>query len=59
MTNSQFNQAEVKWANGILAAPTYVMPNGKNSHDVAKDVISKAMNKMLDQNKLNAFGQWR
>ena len=59
MNNSQFNLAEKAWADKILSEPSYVMPNGLKSHDVAKEVLSKTMDRMLDQNRLTADGQWR
>lgn len=59
MNNSQFNLAEKAWAEKILSEPSYAMPNGRKSHDVAKEVLSKTMDRMLDQNRLTADGQWR
>ena len=59
MTNEQFNAAEIKWAHAILAKPAYTMPNGKQSHDVAYTVLSKAIDRFPVQNKVNANGAWR
>lgn len=35
MKRSEFLKETILWANGILSEPNYVMPNSKNSHDVA------------------------
>ena len=35
------------------------MPNGRKSHDIAHEVMSKALDRMLDQNRINAYGQFR
>lgn len=59
MKNSQFNLAEKAWADKILSEPSYIMPNGRKSHDVAKEVLNKAMDRMLYQNRFTADGQWR
>ena len=39
MTQDQFNKAEAQWAHGILAQPAHTMPNGRDSHDVATEVL--------------------
>jgi hypothetical protein len=59
MTPAQFNLAQIKWANALLAQPAYVMPNGRSSHDVAYEVKATALDRMLDENTLTAYGQWR
>jgi hypothetical protein len=59
MTPAQFNLSELEWANALLDKPAYVMPNGRSSHDVASEVKATALDRMLDQNTVNAYGQWR
>jgi len=59
MTKSQFNLIEMDWAKKVISEPTYVMPNGRKSHDVAYEVLNKALDRILDENHLNAHGQWR
>ena len=58
MTNSQFNFAELTWAKKIISEPSYIMPNGRLSHDIAHEVLNKTMDRMLDENHLSAYGQW-
>ena len=58
MTSSEFNKAEIEWANGILSQPEYIMPNGKPSHQVAYEVKAQAVDRMIDTGRINAFGQW-
>ena len=58
MNSNQFNAAEVKWANGILAQPSYVMPNGKPSHQVAHEVLAGVMDRLVERGTVNAYGQW-
>jgi len=58
MTNSEFNLAEMSWAKKIISEPPYVMPNGRLSHDIAYEVLDKALDRMIDENHLNAVGQW-
>lgn len=58
MTKSQFNLATIEWAKSILAQPAYTMPNGKNSHDVAHLELSKVMDRLHFENKVNAYGQF-
>lgn len=58
MTSAEFNRAEIDWANGILAQPAYTMPNGKSSHQVAYEVKAKAIDRMVEAGRINAFGQW-
>lgn len=52
MTNAEFNLARVKWANDILSKPAYIMPNGKNSHDVANDELNAAHDRMILENPM-------
>ena len=59
MTNNQFNLNEMAWAKKLLSEPPYVMQNGRKSHDVAHEVMSKALDRMLDENRINAHGQFR
>ena len=58
MTKSEFNLVEKAWAERLLSQPSFIMPNSRQSHDVAKEVLSKTMDRMLDQNRLDAHGQW-
>jgi len=58
MTNSQFNLIEMQWAQTIISEPPYIMPNGRISHDVAYEVMGKALDRLLDENHLSAHGQW-
>ena len=59
MTKNQFNLNEIAWAKKLLSEPAYIMPNGRKSHDVAHEVMSKALDRMLDHNRINAYGQFR
>ncbi|NBW19469.1 MAG: hypothetical protein EBR82_66990 [Caulobacteraceae bacterium] len=59
MSQNQFNLNEIAWAKKLLSEPVYIMPNGRRSHDVAYEVMSKALDRMLDQNHINAYGQFR
>jgi len=59
MTNKEFSNAEITWAEGILAQPAYTMPNGKNSHAVAYAVLNKALDRLPTTHQVNAYGQWR
>lgn len=42
MKRSEFLKETIVWANGILSEPNYVMPNNKNSHDVALEEKGKS-----------------
>ena len=59
MTKNQFNLNEIAWAKKLLSEPPYIMPNGRRSHDVAYEVMDRALDRMLDQNRVNACGQFR
>lgn len=59
MTNKEFSSAEVAWAKNILAQPAYTMPNGKDSHAVAYEVMSKVLDRLPKTHRVNAYGQWR
>ena len=59
MTNSRFNLTELTWSKKLLSEPSYIMPNGRKSHDVAHEVMNKALDRMLDENRINANGQFR
>lgn len=56
MTNVEFIRAEIGWANGILARPAYVMPNGRDSHDVAQEVKDAALDRAVDFTEYTADG---
>lgn len=59
MRQSEFNLAEMQWADALLAQPAYTMPTGRSSHDVAYEVKAAALDRMIEQNTLTADGQWR
>ena len=59
MTKSQFNLIEMDWAKKVLSEPSYIMQNGRKSHEVAHEVMSKTLDRMLDENRINAYGKWR
>jgi len=59
MTKAEFNLAEKSWAERILSAPVYTMPNGRRSHDVAYEVLNAALDRMIEENSLTAWGSWR
>jgi hypothetical protein len=52
MTKAQFNLKSAEWARGILSEPAYTMPNGKNSHDVARLELNAAMDRMIFENPM-------
>lgn len=58
MTPAQFNLVEIEWADALLAKPPYTMPNGKSSHQVAYEVKSKTLDRMVFENRLTADGRW-
>ena len=39
---------QVEWANNILAAPCVKYPNGRLSHDAAREVLCEAQCALLD-----------
>jgi hypothetical protein len=43
MTKAQFLLATIRWADNILAAPDYTMPNGRSAHDVAREQRASAV----------------
>lgn len=59
MTKQEFNKAEMLWAQSILQQPEYTMPNGKPSHQVAYEVMGEAIDRMVEENLVNAYGQWQ
>ncbi|WP_257820204.1 hypothetical protein [Burkholderia glumae] len=38
---------QAEWADGVLAAPAVVYPNGKNSHEAAGEVLDKAEDELI------------
>jgi len=58
MTTNEFTKAEIEWANGILAQPVYVMPNGKPSHQVAYEVLNQALDRRIETGLISAYGEW-
>lgn len=50
MTKAKFNLSEINWAKKILSQPAYIMPVGKNSHELANDVMARAMDRMVLEN---------
>jgi hypothetical protein len=59
MKNSEFNLAEKTWAEKLLSEPVYTKLNGRQSHDVAYEVLNKVLDRMISDNRLTADGQWR
>lgn len=39
MTTYDFLKGQVSWAEGVLSAPAVTYPNGRNSHEVAGELI--------------------
>lgn len=37
-----------EWAQGVLAAPAVTFPNGRDSHEVAGEVLDKAEDELID-----------
>ena len=58
MTKQEFNKSEIAWAQNVLEQPEYNMYNGKSSHQVAYEVMNRAMDRMVEQNQITAYGQW-
>ena len=58
MTKAEFNLAEKSWAERILSAPVYTMPNGRPSHDVAYEVLNAAIDRMIEENPVTVYGRW-
>lgn len=59
MTTNEFTKAEIEWAQGILAQPSYTMANGKPSHQVAYEVLCKALDRRIETGRVNAYGHWQ
>jgi hypothetical protein len=45
---------QAEWAKGVLSAPAVTYPNGRNSHEVANEVLEKAEDGLLDYWRLTA-----
>lgn len=58
MTTNEFTKAEIEWAHSILARPSYTMPNGKPSHQVAYEVLNRALDHRIETGLISAYGQW-
>jgi hypothetical protein len=56
MTNAQFVLSEITWAKKMLAEPSFQMPNGRQSHVVAQEVLEKALDKAVGFVRVDAFG---
>ena len=50
MTKAEFNIWSVEWAKKILSQPAYIMPVGRDSHELANDVMARAMDRMILEN---------
>jgi hypothetical protein len=48
MTQHEFLKGQVKWAEGILAAPAVTFPNGRNSHEVAREKLADYQDDLSD-----------
>lgn len=59
MTTNEFTRAEIDWANSILAQPVYTMPNGKPSHQVAYEVLNRALDRRIETGLISAHGRWK
>ena len=51
-TETCFARTEIAWADGILSKPEYTMPNGRSSHEVAREVADKAQNRLYDPDNM-------
>lgn len=58
MTNKEFIQTNINWANKLLAQPSYIMPNGKPSHQIAYEVLNESIDQMVEQLSVDAYGRW-
>lgn len=58
MTTNEFTRAEIEWAEGILAQPSYTMANGKTSHQVAHEVLCAALDRRIETGRIDAYGNW-
>lgn len=60
MNTPEFHKANIDWADRILSHSPYIMPNGRNSHDVAREVRAQSIDTLEDlalDGRYNAFGQ--
>ena len=39
---------QAEWARGVLAEPSVIYPNGRNSHVVAGEVLDKAEDELIE-----------
>ncbi|QBQ74382.1 hypothetical protein BcepSauron_002 [Burkholderia phage BcepSauron] len=37
-----------EWADGVLARPAVIYPNGRNSHEVAGEILERAEDTLID-----------
>ena len=58
MKTNEFTNAEIEWAQGILAKPSYTMPNGKPSHQIAYEVLNQALDRRIEIGLISAYGEW-
>ncbi len=47
---------QVEWAQGVLAAPTVTYQNGRNSHEVASEVLEQFEDVLIDYRLYRAIG---
>ena len=45
---------QAEWAQGVLAAPAVIYPNGRHSHEVANEVLDKAEEGLIDFLRVSA-----
>jgi hypothetical protein len=45
---------QAEWAQGVLKAPAVIYPNGRNSIEVANEVLEKAEDGLIDYWRLTA-----
>lgn len=48
MTTYEFHTREIEWALKLMSEPRYTMLNGRDSHDVAAEVLHKADDALLE-----------
>lgn len=53
--HSQFWLQQKAWAEGILARPDVVFPNGVHSHDAGHKVLEKAELELIDDLALQVY----
>ena len=46
-SESEFAISEINWANKILSNPSVVWPNGRDSHDVAGEILDRAEDALI------------